>query len=140
MFEIYKKYGFWTWDMNAFFLMIPSIMWIPVALFFSYRDLGMKLAKFSRDYMDLDALLSGTVKWDCGNGTAKRFFLQAVSIQGDHSACAKPPVDFKTKVPLWPGLALPNWDFCFAQAEWSPCTPLKNFQEIMMNSTRRQKE
>ena len=59
MFEIYKKYGFWTWDMNAFFLMIPSIMWIPVALFFSYRDLGMKLAKFSRDYMDLDALLSG---------------------------------------------------------------------------------
>ena len=25
--------------------------------------------------------------------------------QGDHSACAKPPVDFKTKVPLWPGQA-----------------------------------
>ena len=23
-------------------------------------------------------------------------------IQGDHSTCAKPPVDFKTKVPLWP--------------------------------------
>ena len=23
-------------------------------------------------------------------------------ILGDHSACAKPPVDFKTKVPLWP--------------------------------------
>ena len=26
-------------------------------------------------------------------------------IQGDHSAFAKPPVDFKTKVPLWPGQA-----------------------------------
>ena len=26
-------------------------------------------------------------------------------VQGDHSACAKPPVDFKTKVPLWPGQA-----------------------------------
>ena len=26
-------------------------------------------------------------------------------IQGDHSACAKPPADFKTKVPLWPGQA-----------------------------------
>ena len=25
--------------------------------------------------------------------------------QGDHSTCAKPPVDFKTKVPLWPGQA-----------------------------------
>ena len=29
-------------------------------------------------------------------------------IQGDHSACAKPPVDFKTKVPLWPGLPWPG--------------------------------
>ena len=27
------------------------------------------------------------------------------SIQGDHSACDEPPVDFKTKVPFWPGLA-----------------------------------
>ena len=26
-----------------------------------------------------------------------------IDVQGDHSACAKPPVDFKTKVPLWPG-------------------------------------
>ena len=24
-------------------------------------------------------------------------------VQGDPSCCAKPPVDFKTKVPLWPG-------------------------------------
>ena len=29
-----------------------------------------------------------------------------MTLQGDHSACAKPPVDFKTKVPLWPGVAL----------------------------------
>ena len=26
------------------------------------------------------------------------------SVQGDHSPCAKPPVDFRTKVPFWPGL------------------------------------
>ena len=30
------------------------------------------------------------------------------ALQGDHSACAKPPVDFKTKVPLWPGLPRPG--------------------------------
>ena len=30
------------------------------------------------------------------------------SVQGDHSACAKPPVDFKAKVPFWPGLACPG--------------------------------
>ena len=29
-------------------------------------------------------------------------------IQGDRAACAKPPVDFKTKVPLWPGEARPG--------------------------------
>ena len=59
-------------------------------------------------------------------------------IQGDHSACAKPPVDLKTKVPLglvcpglaWSALAWPgqsetfalNSTGGFAQAEWSPCT------------------
>ena len=50
-------------------------------------------------------------------------------VQGDHSACAKPPVDFKTKVPLWPGQARPSQSRTFvlksaggfAQAEWSPC-------------------
>ena len=26
-------------------------------------------------------------------------------VQGDHSACDKPPVDCKTKVLFWPGLA-----------------------------------
>ena len=25
------------------------------------------------------------------------------AIQGDHSTCSKPTVDFKTKVPFWPG-------------------------------------
>ena len=28
-------------------------------------------------------------------------------VQGDRAACAKPPVDFKTKVPFWLGLAWP---------------------------------
>ena len=30
------------------------------------------------------------------------------NLQGDHSTCAKPPVDIKTKVPLWPGLPWPG--------------------------------
>ena len=25
-------------------------------------------------------------------------------LQGDHSPCAKPPIDFIAKVPFWPGL------------------------------------
>ena len=29
-------------------------------------------------------------------------------VQGDPSYCAKPPVDFKTKIPLWPGLPWPG--------------------------------
>ena len=28
---------------------------------------------------------------------------RAFNVQGDHSLCAKLPVDFKAKVPLWPG-------------------------------------
>ena len=31
-----------------------------------------------------------------------------VYIQSDHSLCAKPPIDFKTKVPLWPDQARPR--------------------------------
>ena len=52
-----------------------------------------------------------------------------VTLQGDHSACAKPLVDFKTKVLLWLGLPWlgQNGTFVlkstggFVQAEWSPC-------------------
>ena len=29
-------------------------------------------------------------------------------VQGNHTTCAKPPVDFKTKVPLLPGLPWPG--------------------------------
>ena len=32
-------------------------------------------------------------------------FLCITYRQGDTSHCLKPPVDFKTKVPFWPGLA-----------------------------------
>ena len=45
-------------------------------------------------------------------------------VQGDTSRCAKPPVDFKTKVPLWLGQ---NRTFVlkstggFAQRDVSPC-------------------
>ena len=31
-----------------------------------------------------------------------------MSLQGDTSRCTKPPVDFKTKDPLWPGQTGPG--------------------------------
>ena len=51
------------------------------------------------------------------------------NVQGDHSSCGEPPVDFKTKVPFWPGLAWPSQAKAelllstggLPQAEWSPC-------------------
>ena len=67
------------------------------------------------------------------DGKARRFtffVITKISVQGDHSACAKPPVDFKTKVPLRPGQARPGQIRTFvstgdfAPAEWSPCTLL----------------
>ena len=61
MYKIFKKYGFWKWDMNAFFIMLPSATWIPVVLYFSSRDLGEKLTKFTQEYMHIDILSSGTV-------------------------------------------------------------------------------
>ena len=30
------------------------------------------------------------------------------SVQDDTSGCGEPPVDFKTKVPFWPGLSWPG--------------------------------
>ena len=42
------------------------------------------------------------------DGTPRRTFEESRSdmqLQGDTSGCAKPPVDFKTKVPLLPGQA-----------------------------------
>ena len=59
--------------------------------------------------------------WD-GSVTSHRAILQGSTrphlvswwvIQGDHSACAKTPVDFKTKVPPWLGLARPKQNLCF---------------------------
>ena len=55
--------------------------------------------------------------------------ISSIHLQGDHSPCAKPPVDFKTKVPLWPGQGRSgqNGTFVskstggFAQGEWSLC-------------------
>ena len=61
MYEIYKKYGFWKWDMNALFIMMPAGIWIPVALYFSSRDLGEKLTKLVRTFMQIDIPLSGKV-------------------------------------------------------------------------------
>ena len=54
-----------------------------------------------------------------------------MALQGDNSTCAKPPVDFKSKVPLWPGQARAGQaktELYFlkstgglAQVELSPC-------------------
>ena len=40
------------------------------------------------------------------DSTTSNFHITA--LQGDHSPCAKPPVDFKTKVPFRPGLPWPG--------------------------------
>ena len=56
------------------------------------------LAKYlmSEDFVSKEKLVKDL-------GTLIRWILQ-----GDHSACAKPPIDFKSKVPLWPGLTWPG--------------------------------
>ena len=45
------------------------------------------------------------LKWASRYGHEKlvAWLLEEDVIQGDHSACGKPPVDFKTEVPLCPG-------------------------------------
>ena len=63
-------------------------------------------------------------------------------VQGDHSTCAKPPVDFKTKVPLArAGQAtaeLLSWRFCTSgMVTHSPCTWPNN---IILLSTFARKE
>ena len=58
MYAVYKKYGFWAWDMNALFLSLPAMLWIPVGLFFSYKNLGTKLTNLNLEYMKIDILLS----------------------------------------------------------------------------------
>ena len=59
MYEIYRKYGFWTWDMNAFLIMIPIAQWTPVAFFFSYKGQGKQLAKFTQEYQLIGKKFSG---------------------------------------------------------------------------------
>ena len=52
--------------------------------------------------------------------------LTFIKVQGDHSACAKLPVDFKTKVPPGQsGTFVLKSTGGFAQPEWSPCTFMK---------------
>ena len=41
----------------------------------------------------------GPTEFNTGN-----MMFVTIEIQGDHSPCAKPPVDYETKVPFWPGL------------------------------------
>ena len=53
-----------------------------------------------------------------GSGNEKQVWQFLIDVQGDHSACAKPPVDIKTKVPLWhsqarAGQARPKRNFVF---------------------------
>ena len=47
--------------------------------------------------------------------------------QGDTAGSSKPPVDFKTKVPLWPDQARPKRNFCFevhGRFGTTPCVTL----------------
>ena len=43
-------------------------------------------------------------------GRLGRSNIYPLRLQGDTSHCAKPPVDFKTKVLFWPGLVWPGQD------------------------------
>ena len=36
-----------------------------------------------------------------------------ISVQGDHSSCAKPPIDIKTEVPFYITDSILKWNFCF---------------------------
>ena len=70
-----------------------------------------------------------------------------ISIQGDTSDCGEPPVDFKTKVPFWPGKARtvqvrPKWNFFkstggSSQPDMSPCRATHNpiaYSDTFLNS------
>ena len=55
--------------------------------------------------------------YNCKSGSGVRFRLEcratvlledSITVQGDHSGRTKPPVDFKTQVPLWPDQASPG--------------------------------
>ena len=78
-----------------------------------------------------DKDMPGNSASDLSNKSDQRKFLCAAPLlQGDTSRCAKPHVDFTTKVPLWPGQTRPgqNGTFVlkstggFAQRDVSPCT------------------
>ena len=55
------------------------------------------------------------------------FLSSCLPVQGDHSACSKPPVDIKSKVPFWPVQARPDHVDLMSmgglnQPDVSPCT------------------
>ena len=62
-----------------------------------------------------------------------------MSVQGDTSGCTKPPIDFKTKVPLWPGQ---NGTFVlkstggFVQPDVSPCMIIRELFLPKVSSCR----
>ena len=55
------------------------------------------------------------------------------TVQGDTSGCATSPVDFKTKVWLWPGQARQGQAFGFAQPHGSPCTWMQGCQRFHLS-------
>ena len=63
-----------------------------------------KKFSFSR-YFELEAGPQVARRTPNGVHVIKRETLaDALDLQGDPSPCAKPPVDFISKVPFWPGL------------------------------------
>ena len=54
----------------------------------------------TNNLVDIVARFTGQVR--VLSSVISRVYLYLVNVQGDTSGCAKPPVDFKTKVLLWP--------------------------------------
>ena len=58
-------------------------------------------------------------------------FVKWTYVQGDTSRCAKPPVDFKTKVPLWPGLPWPGQSGTFVLKSTGGFAIIQNIWDVV---------
>ena len=75
VYEICKKYGFSTWDLNAFFIFNSVHIWAPLLFFFSYRDFGGRLTKFIRLYMKIGFHSTGMLTWNFDEKSNVRLLL-----------------------------------------------------------------
>ena len=60
------------------------------------------------------------------------------TVQGDNYTCSKPPVDFRTKVPFWPGQGRPKWNFWVevkgGVLNKCNCHPINGFQRANLEA------